>query len=207
MAMSPARVKYRKMHRGSRKGLAHRGSTVAFGEYGLQSLERCWLDTKQIEAARVAVTRYMKRRGKVWIRIFPTNPSPKSRWRREWAKAKVRWNHGSLSFALPMFFLKSMGFQKSSRGNRCALRPPNCRSGPNSFPVTESVERIMKMTEIKDLTMPELSAKSRDFRQEIFNLRLQQASSQLEKPARLRLLRRDIARLETRITQLRNKPA
>lgn len=71
MAMSPARVKYRKMHRGSRKGLAHRGSTVAFGEYGLQSLERCWLDTKQIEAARVAVTRYMKRRGKVWIRIFP----------------------------------------------------------------------------------------------------------------------------------------
>jgi large subunit ribosomal protein L16 len=59
------------MHRGSRKGLAHRGATVAFGEYGLQSLERCWLDTKQIEAARVAVTRYMKRRGKVWIRIFP----------------------------------------------------------------------------------------------------------------------------------------
>ena len=65
----------------------------------------------------------------------------------------------------------------------------------------------MKMSEIKDLTMPELSAKSRDLRQEIFNLRLQQASSQLEKPARLRLLRRDIARLETRISQLRNKQA
>jgi large subunit ribosomal protein L29 len=65
----------------------------------------------------------------------------------------------------------------------------------------------MKMSEIKDLTMPELSAKSRDLRQEIFNLRLQQASSQLEKPARLRLLRRDIARLETRITQLRSTPA
>jgi large subunit ribosomal protein L16 len=59
------------MHRGSRKGMAHRGGTVAFGEYGLQSLERCWLDTKQVEAARVAVTRFMKRRGKVWIRIFP----------------------------------------------------------------------------------------------------------------------------------------
>jgi len=71
MPMMPARVKYRKMHRGSRTGLASRGQTVAFGEYGLQSLERCWLDTKQIEAARVAVTRYMKRRGKVWIRIFP----------------------------------------------------------------------------------------------------------------------------------------
>ena len=69
--MSPARVKYRKMHRGSRSGLAYRGATVAFGEFGLQALERCWLDTKQIEAARVAVTRYMKRRGKVWIRVFP----------------------------------------------------------------------------------------------------------------------------------------
>ena len=65
----------------------------------------------------------------------------------------------------------------------------------------------MKMTEIKDLTAQELTSKSRDLRQEIFNLRLQQASSQLEKPARLRLLRRDIARLETRISQLRNKPA
>jgi large subunit ribosomal protein L16 len=51
--------------------MASRGATVAFGEYGLQSLERCWLDTKQIEAARVAVTRYMKRRGKVWLRVFP----------------------------------------------------------------------------------------------------------------------------------------
>ena len=71
MPLMPARVKYRKMHRGSRAGLATRGHTVAFGEYGLQAMERCWLDTKQIEAARVAVTRFMKRRGKVWIRFFP----------------------------------------------------------------------------------------------------------------------------------------
>jgi large subunit ribosomal protein L16 len=71
MAMIPSRVKYRKMHRGSRTGLATRGNTVAFGEYGLMSLERCWLDTKQIEAARVAINRNMKRRGKVWIRVFP----------------------------------------------------------------------------------------------------------------------------------------
>src|SRR4026209_2265470 len=67
----PAKVTSRKIPRGSRAGLATRGHTVAFGEYGLQAMERCWLDTKQIEAARVAVTRFMKRRGKVWIRIFP----------------------------------------------------------------------------------------------------------------------------------------
>ena len=65
----------------------------------------------------------------------------------------------------------------------------------------------MKMSELKDMTISELAAKSRDVRQEIFNLRLQQASSQLEKPARLRLLRRDVARIETRISQLRNKAA
>jgi large subunit ribosomal protein L16 len=71
MPMMPARVKYRKMHRGNRAGVAYRGATVAFGEYGLQALQRCWMDTKQIEAARVAITRFMKRRGKVWIRVFP----------------------------------------------------------------------------------------------------------------------------------------
>lgn len=63
----------------------------------------------------------------------------------------------------------------------------------------------MKMSEIKDLTLTELSAKSRDLRQELFNLRLQQASSQLEHPARLRILRRDVARVETRISQLRRQ--
>jgi large subunit ribosomal protein L29 len=65
----------------------------------------------------------------------------------------------------------------------------------------------MKMSEIKDLTLVELSSKGRELRQEIFNLRLQQASAQLEKPGRLRTLRRDIARLETRISQLRNNKA
>ena len=65
----------------------------------------------------------------------------------------------------------------------------------------------MKFSEIKDLTAAELAAKSRDLRQELFNLHLQKASAQLEKPARLRTLRRDIARLETRITQLRSKAA
>lgn len=65
----------------------------------------------------------------------------------------------------------------------------------------------MKMSEIKDMTVAELLAKGRDLRQELFNLRLQQASAQLEKPARLRLLRRDIARIETRLSQLRHAPA
>lgn len=71
MALMPERVKYRKMQRGNWAGLATSGNRVAFGEYGLQALERCWLDAKQIEAARVSITRTMKRHGKMWIRVFP----------------------------------------------------------------------------------------------------------------------------------------
>jgi large subunit ribosomal protein L16 len=71
MPLMPERVKYRKMQRGNRAGLATRGNRLAFGEYGLQALDRAWLDTKQIEAARVAIHRCLKRHGKMWIRVFP----------------------------------------------------------------------------------------------------------------------------------------
>jgi large subunit ribosomal protein L16 len=70
-ATIPARVKFRKMHRGSRAGIAWKGCNVSFGEYGLQALDRAWITTRQIEACRQTITRKMKRRGKVWIRIFP----------------------------------------------------------------------------------------------------------------------------------------
>ena len=69
--LMPKKVKYRKHHRGRRRGLALRGSTVAFGEYGLQALEPCWLTNRELEAARVAITRFIKRGGKIWIRVFP----------------------------------------------------------------------------------------------------------------------------------------
>jgi large subunit ribosomal protein L16 len=71
MAMMPKRVKYRKSQRGSRAGTATRTIAIDFGEYGLQTLERAWITNTQIEAARVAITRNMKRKGKLWIRIFP----------------------------------------------------------------------------------------------------------------------------------------
>lgn len=70
----PKRVKHRKQHRGRMRGKAYRGSTVTLGEYGLQALEAGWVTNTQIEAARIAMTRYIKRGGKVWIRIFPDKP-------------------------------------------------------------------------------------------------------------------------------------
>jgi large subunit ribosomal protein L16 len=75
--LMPKRVKYRKQQRGRMRGKAYRGSTVAFGEYGLQALEPAWITNRQIEAARVAITRSIKRGGKMWIRIFPDKPVTK----------------------------------------------------------------------------------------------------------------------------------
>ena len=74
MPLMPKRTKFRKSHRGSRAGNAQRGTTVAFGDFGLQCLGRGWMTNRQIEACRIAINRYLKRKGKVWIRIFPHKP-------------------------------------------------------------------------------------------------------------------------------------
>ncbi len=72
--LMPKRVKYRKAHRGRMKGKAGRGNEVSFGEFGLQALEPCWMTSRQIEAARRAIVRHVKRSGKLWIRVFPDKP-------------------------------------------------------------------------------------------------------------------------------------
>src|SRR3970040_444318 len=74
--LEPKKVKYRKQQKGRRAGMALRGSTLAFGDYGLKAVDRGWLTAREIEAARIALTRYLKRGGKVWIRIFPDKPLP-----------------------------------------------------------------------------------------------------------------------------------
>src|SRR5216117_184239 len=75
--LAPKKVKWRKMQKGRRKGTAWRGATLAFGDYGLQAVERGWLTAREIEAARIALTRYIKRGGRVWIRVFPDKPLTK----------------------------------------------------------------------------------------------------------------------------------
>ena len=86
-ALSPARTKYRKMMKGSRAGNAKRGNTLAFGEFGLQSLSRGPMTGQQIEAARVTISRHLKRKGKLWIRVFPHKPVTKK-------PAEVRMGQG-----------------------------------------------------------------------------------------------------------------
>lgn len=75
--LQPKKTKHRKVHKGRIRGVAHRGATIAFGSFGLKALEPIWISDRQIEAARVALTRHMKREGSVWIRIFPDKPITK----------------------------------------------------------------------------------------------------------------------------------
>ena len=75
--LMPKKVKYRKQQRGKMKGTAQRGATLAFGEYGLKGLALCWITNRQIEAARIAMTRHIKRGGRVWVRLFPDKPYTK----------------------------------------------------------------------------------------------------------------------------------
>jgi large subunit ribosomal protein L16 len=75
--LMPKRVKYRKVHRGRRRGIASRGNQVSFGDFGLQALGPTWLSSRQIEAARRAIVRYLRRGGKLWIRVFPDHPVTK----------------------------------------------------------------------------------------------------------------------------------
>src|SRR5438105_3187824 len=138
--------------------------------------------------------------------FFPKNRSPRSRWKPEWAKAKDLWSPGSLLFGPPMFCLKWTVSPKPSLANPCASPRPNSRSRRGSSPAATSMKKSQRK-EVQEKTLPELLADGRNIRQELFNLRLQQASAQLEKPARLRTLRRDIARIETRVSQLRHKAA
>jgi large subunit ribosomal protein L16 len=75
--LMPSKVKYRKSQRGRMRGKACRGAELSFGEFGLQALEPCWLSARQIEAGRITITRFMKRRGKLWVRVFPWKPVTK----------------------------------------------------------------------------------------------------------------------------------
>jgi len=91
--LMPKRVKYRKQHRGRMKGRARRGAEITFGDYGLQALEPCWMTSRQIEAARRAIVRHVKRRGKLWIRVFPDKPVTKKPAETRMGKGKGAVDH------------------------------------------------------------------------------------------------------------------
>ena len=134
-SLAPARTKYRKVQKGSNAGNAKRGNTLAFGEFGLQSLTRGSMTGAQIEAARVAISRHLKRKGKLWIRVFPHKPITKK-------PAETRMGHGKgpVEYYVKSSPASSYSNSEAPRSKwpkrRSASQTPSCRSCAASSPAT-----------------------------------------------------------------------
>src|SRR5665648_901408 len=115
----PSRVKHRKQHRGRMSGRATRGNTITFGDYGLMALECGWVTNRQIEAARIAMTRFIKRGGQVWIKIFPDSLLRQSQQKPEWVVVKGHPNTGLLLLNLVVLCLNLTACRKNKRERLC----------------------------------------------------------------------------------------
>ena len=128
----PKRVKYRRVHRGRLTGKAYRGNKVTYGDYGLQAWS-AWITSNQIEAARVAMTRYCKRFGKVWIKIFPDKPITQKPAETRMVPVKARPNTGWPSSSPAESCSSSAAFRKRPRARRSAWRATSFRSSASLF--------------------------------------------------------------------------
>ena len=132
----PKRTKFRKMQKGRMKGLAQRGARVTFGDYGIKALEAGWITSRQIEAARIAMTRKMKRTGKVWIRIFPDKPITKKPAETRMGKGKGSPEYWVAVVKPGRILCSRLEASTSSwRATRCGWRSRSCRSRPSSWRV------------------------------------------------------------------------
>src|SRR6266487_1228703 len=174
--LAPKRVKFRKRFKGRTKGMATRGNTVAFGYYGLMALEPGWISNRQIEASRVALTREMKRGGKVWIRLFPDKPITKKPAETRMGKGKGN-PEGWVAVVKPgrvMFELEGIAENLAREALALAAAKLPIRS--------KFVKREQQLAVLTE---------------ERFRLGFRRATEALENPLQLRAIRREIARINT----------
>jgi len=198
--LMPKRVKYRKQQRGRMRGKAYRGSTVAFGEYGLQALEPAWITNRQIEAARVAITRSIKRGGKMWIRIFPDKPVTKKPAETRMGKGKGAPEFWVASIRPGRIMFELEGITKEAAKAAMRLAPRSFRSGcvSSSASSWEGTEMAGKrFRELENLTPTELEQRLGELRDQLFQNRFKNSMRQLDDPLKIRSARRDIARVLT----------
>ena len=128
--LMPKKVKYRKQQRGRMTGKAWRGSTISFGDYGLKAMECGWITDRQIEAARVAMTRFIKRGGKVWIRLFPDKPITKKPAETRMGKGKGAPEQWVAVIRPGKILFEMEGVPRRRPSRPCGWRPTSCPSGP-----------------------------------------------------------------------------
>ena len=179
----PKRTKFRKQFRGRMKGRAQKGNTVTYGEYGLVALEPAWITNRQIEAARIAMTRSTKRGGKVWIKIFPDKPVTSK-------PIGTRQGNGKGSVEYWVAVTKPGRVMFEMGGVPVEVAKEAMRLAGHKLPIKTKYE-------IRNLSTAELNEKIVSLREELFNLRFQLATGQLENPMRIREVRKTIARIKT----------
>ena len=193
--LMPKRVKHRKQMRGRRRGNTKGGATVAFGEYGLKATERGWITNRQIEAARVAMTRKIKRGGKVWINVFPDKPYTKKPAETRMGSGKGN-PEGWVAVVKPgkvMFELAGVPEDLA----REAMRLAGAQASDQDQVRDPRGGRAVKASEVHALGDQDLVQALKDAREEAFGLRLRHATGELENTSGLGASRRELARLMT----------
>ena len=183
--LQPKRTKYRRSQKGRMRGNAQRGHELAFGSFGIKALENMWIEQRQIEAARVAVTRYMQRQGQIWIRIFPDKPITKK-------PAEVRMGKGKGSpegFVAPVTPGRIL-FEAD--GVPYAIAKEALRLAAQKLPIATKFV-------VKDLTTEEIKEKIETEKAALTKMKMNHAVSPLENPMLIRTTRRNIARLMTEL--------
>lgn len=197
--LMPKRVKRRRVFRGRMKGVATRGNKLAYGDFGIIATEPCWIKSNQIEAARIAMTRYIKRGGKVWINIFPDKPVTKKP-----AETRMGSGKGAPEFWVAvvkpgrvLFELTGVAEEVAREALRLAGHKLPCKT--KFIKKEEAVEGGVanEINEIKNMTTQELSSKLNELKNELFNLRFSHATGNLANPMQLHNVKKDIARIKT----------
>ena len=181
----PKRVKHRKQHRGRMTGRAMRGNKIAHGDYGLVALEPAWITNRQIEAARIAMTRYIKRGGQVWIQIFPDKPITAKP-----AETRMGSGKGSPEYWVAVVKPGRVMFEMNGVSEEVAKEA--MRLASHKLPIkTKFVTRAQQEAEAA------LDNKLAGLKEELFNLRFQMATGQCENPMKIHEIKKSIARIKT----------
>ena len=198
--LMPRKVKHRKQQRGRLTGQAKGGTLVTFGEYGIQALEPGWITARQIEAARIAMTRHVRRGGKVWIRVFPDKPvtTKPAETRMGSGKGNPEYWVAVVKPGRILFELggvnETLGPSGVGAGHSEAADP---RPGSAAIRAGGGGGRLTKTKDLRELTADELEQKLVESKQELFNLRFQVATGKQDNSSRLGHVRREIARVAT----------
>lgn len=198
----PRRLKHRKQHHPSRSGAAKGGTQISFGEYGIQALEPAYVTNRQIEAARIAMTRHIKRGGKVWINIYPDRPLTKkpAETRMGSGKGSPEWWVANVKPGRIVFELAGVPEDLAREAMRRAIHKPDevpFRGARGWWQLMAIGTKGLAPVDLDAMDDETLVAELKKVKEELFNLRFQSATGQLESHGRLKAVRRDIARIYT----------